>query len=102
MSNKKILVLDHEPDTSLLDSLATKFNASVTCANGYLQAVAKALRIQPDTIYVRRDLPWLRRAKFPQEFWENPVFTGVRVIFYTPDELREEWPSQNAHRPLLA
>lgn len=99
MEKQKILVLDHQPDKEAFAQLEREKHAVVTYAAGYLQAVTAAVRVRPDAIYIRRDLPWLHQ-KVPMIFWENPVFADIRVVFYTPEELRGDWPSRNMHRPL--
>lgn len=99
MQTKRILVIDHQPDKALFNQLALDNHAQMTFASGYLQAVAAALRATPDEIYIRRDLPWLRQAG-PLVFVENPMFSGVRVVFFSPEELRGELPARNMHRAL--
>lgn len=99
METQRILVLDHQPDKEVFARMERDRNLQVTYAAGYLQAVAAALRTRPTAIYIRRDLPWLRQT-VPTIFLDNPLFAGIRVVFFTPEELRGEWPSRNMHRPL--
>ena len=95
-NTKRILVLDHQPDKELFANIAGAKHAHVTYAAGYLQAVAAAMRARPDAIYIRRDLPWLSRS-LPLVFLDNPLFSDIRVVFYSPEELRGELPSRNMH-----
>ncbi len=101
MEKKRLLVLDHQPDSALFTELAHKLNAEFSFATGFLQAIAQALRTRPNAVWVRRDLPWLPHGGIPQVFLDSPLFSDTQIVFFTPDELRGAWPSRNMSRPLL-